>query len=206
MFQPVIKPWYTKIRSTSLQNKGTCLRIEERSVDWVQIHLSFIEKPQVRFPMGSLGFLFELILPAALWPWILLSVWQKWVPGLSPGGKGDRSTLAAFICRLFRNCDCLNLLEPSGLVQACNGIPLLCCTVTRNGTAHSKTMLQQLNCCNTHTLRQGELSLVYCNSRIQSSRSKGSKLISSTNTVCSSQFTPCLSQIRFNRRAYKDLL
>ena len=30
------------------------------------------------------------ILPITLWPWGLLSRWQKWVPGAFPGGKGGQ--------------------------------------------------------------------------------------------------------------------
>jgi hypothetical protein len=33
------------------------------------------------FPIRSLNFSIGLILPATLWPWCHLSLWQKWVPG-----------------------------------------------------------------------------------------------------------------------------
>jgi len=34
---------------------------------------------KVRFPLVLLGFFIDLILPAALWSWVRLSLWQKWV-------------------------------------------------------------------------------------------------------------------------------
>ena len=45
---------------------------------------------QIWFPMESLGFFIDLSLPAALWSWGWLSHWEKWVAGMSPGGKGGR--------------------------------------------------------------------------------------------------------------------
>jgi len=38
------------------------------------------------FPRVSLEFFIEIILLSALWTWDWLSLQQKWVPGIFPGG------------------------------------------------------------------------------------------------------------------------
>ena len=44
------------------------------------------ERLRVRFPMVSLEFFIDIILPAALWPLGRISLSQKWVPGIFLGG------------------------------------------------------------------------------------------------------------------------
>jgi hypothetical protein len=79
--------------------------------------------------MVSVEFFSGIILPVALRPWGRLSFWQKWVPGVFPGGKGGRcvslTTLPPF-CVVVMKSGNINFLEPSGPLQACNGtaVPL----------------------------------------------------------------------------------
>jgi hypothetical protein len=79
-------------------------------------------------PAGVIGiFHSHKILPIALWPWGWFRLWQKWVPGVFPGGKGGRClrlTTLTPSCAFVMKSGNLNFLEPSGPLQACNGIAL----------------------------------------------------------------------------------
>ena len=80
-------------------------------------------------PAGVIGIFHSYkILPIAPWPWGRFSLKQKWVPGLFPGGKGDRCVRLTTLqpsCAVVMKSWNLNFLEPSGPLQAYNGTDFL---------------------------------------------------------------------------------
>jgi len=79
-------------------------------------------------PAGDIGiFHWHKILPIALWAWGRLRLYEKWVPGVFPGGKSGRCIRLATLppsCAVVIVSGNLSFLEPSGPLQACNGTAL----------------------------------------------------------------------------------
>jgi hypothetical protein len=91
--------------------------------------------PQARslgvwFPMVSV--FIDIILLAALWPWDQLSLKQKWVPGIFPGGVGKGGQLVELTTLWPSYADCFEVWNPqhSGTLSASLGLYRDCCIFT----------------------------------------------------------------------------
>jgi hypothetical protein len=80
---------------------------------------------RIWFPMVSLEFFVGIILPVALWPWGWLSLYQKWVPGIIPRGKGGQCVGLTTLPSLC--VDCLEIWEPRppGTLWVCLSRPVM---------------------------------------------------------------------------------
>jgi len=82
-------------------------------------------RSRFRFQMVSLEFFIHIILPAALWNWGRLSLQQKWIPGISPVGKGARYLGLKTLPPSYDDCHEIWEPQPPGALRACPWIALL---------------------------------------------------------------------------------
>ena len=83
-------------------------------------HCSTSREVAGSIPDGVIGIFIVIILPAALWLWGRLGIFQKWVPAIFPGSEGGRCVR---LTTLPPSCaDCLKIweLQPPGTLWGCN--------------------------------------------------------------------------------------
>ena len=100
-------------------------------------------RSRVRFPMVSLEFFIDTILPIALWPWVdsgsNRNKYQECFLGVNVAGAKGWQPYHLHVPTALKSWR-LNLLEPSGFVQDCNGIALL----LRNSTCIAPIVIYYL--------------------------------------------------------------
>ena len=94
---------------------------------WLR-HCAKSRKIAGSIPDGVIGFFFiDIILPAALWPWGRLSLYrneyQECLLGVKVAGAQGRQPYHLHVPTVLKSVS-LSLVEPSGPVQACNGMAL----------------------------------------------------------------------------------